>query len=420
MGSNASTQTYKISELIEEIAMGPFGSNIKVDCFVDEGVPVFNGSNLTGFVTNDKELRYVTEEKAESLGRALASRGDVVVTHRGTLGQIAYIPYESLYEHYIISQSQFRMRMNEKVLPAYLVYYFHTPLGQWKIMSNKAQTGVPALGRPTSTFQKIEIELPDIETQKKVVRLLDSIQSTIKLNQQTNDYLLELLMAQSKGIYRRYEASGDPLPNGWRWVELGEVTDLISRGITPKYADDSDQLILGQTCVRNNLVLIENGRKHQPRRVTEKWLRYGDLLINSTGVGSLGRTAQIWFEPENLVVDSHITIVRATDPALTFYLGFWAFAHERYIESLHVGSTGQTELPRDHVKAIRIVLPDDETLRRFNSVARPATECIVANQKESKRLAALRDALLPRLMSGEIDVSKVELLTQPNNHLSAG
>lgn len=189
MGSSTSLHTYLMSELIEEIAMGPFGSNIKVDCFVDKGIPVFNGSNLTGFTTNDKGLRYVTPEKAGSLGRALASRGDIVITHRGTLGQIAYIPKESLFEHYVISQSQFRIRTNEKVLPAYLVYYFHTPFGQWKILSNKAQTGVPALGRPTSTFQKIEIELPDIETQRRVVALIDSLQSRIALNQHTNDYL---------------------------------------------------------------------------------------------------------------------------------------------------------------------------------------------------------------------------------------
>lgn len=232
-----------------------------------------------------------------------------------------------------------------------------------------------------------------------------------------NDYLLELLLAQSKSIYKRYEVNDEPLPSGWRWVEVGEVADPVCRGIAPKYADDTDQIILGQTCIRNNLVILENGRTHQPRRITEKWLRYGDLLINSTGVGSLGRTAQVWFEPENLVVDSHITIVRSIDPALSLYLGFWAFAHERYIESLHVGSTGQTELPRDHVKTIRIVLPDDETLREFNSIAQPATESIVANQRESKRLEALRDTLLPRLMSGEIDVSEVELSTQPNNHL---
>ena len=83
--------------------MGPFGSNIKVECFVDDGIPVLNGSNLIGFSLNDSHFRYVTEEKADSLGKANAYRGDVVITHRGTLGQIVFIPYNSKYERYVIS-----------------------------------------------------------------------------------------------------------------------------------------------------------------------------------------------------------------------------------------------------------------------------------------------------------------------------
>lgn len=77
-------ETYKIKDLISEISMGPFGSNIKVECFVDSGIPVLNGSNLTGFALNDNSFRYVTTEKADSLGKANAYRGDVVITHRGT------------------------------------------------------------------------------------------------------------------------------------------------------------------------------------------------------------------------------------------------------------------------------------------------------------------------------------------------
>ena len=85
-------KTYPVADLIDEIAMGPFGSNIKVDSFVDEGVPVLNGSNLEGFELTEKSFRYVTEEKADSLKKANAHKGDVVITHRGTLGQIVYIP----------------------------------------------------------------------------------------------------------------------------------------------------------------------------------------------------------------------------------------------------------------------------------------------------------------------------------------
>lgn len=131
-----SYKTYRIADLIDEIAIGPFGSNIKVDCFVNTGIPVLNGSNLEGFVLSEKEFRYVTPEKADSLKKANAFRGDVVITHRGTLGQIVYIPESSQFDRYVISQSQFRVRCNDKILPEYMVYYFHTNTGQHKLLSN--------------------------------------------------------------------------------------------------------------------------------------------------------------------------------------------------------------------------------------------------------------------------------------------
>ena len=234
-----------------------------------------------------------------------------------------------------------------------------------------------------------------------------------------NGYLLEQLKASAKNLYGEYEQDEDaPLPTGWTRVSIGEIAEMVCRGITPKYSVDSDEFVLGQTCIRDNLVLVENSRAHSPKKVTEKRLHKYDLLINSTGVGSLGRTAQIWFEPSKLVVDSHVTIVRTAKPSHALYLGFWAFGHEKFIESLHTGSTGQTELPREHVKAISVVLPDDKTLAAFNTMASPSVELIAANQEENKRLVALRDALLPKLMSGKIDVSEVNL-TQLNSHLAA-
>ena len=182
-------QEVPLEELIDEIAMGPFGSNIKAECFVDSGVPVLNGSNLSGFETNDRSLRFITVEKAGSLGNALASRGDVIVTHRGTLGQIAVIPSNSIYPHYLISQSQYRIRLNKRVLPKYLVYYFHTREGQWQLLSNKTQTGVPALGRPTSSFRKLSMPLPGLQAQARIVEILDSFEKAVALNCRTNDYL---------------------------------------------------------------------------------------------------------------------------------------------------------------------------------------------------------------------------------------
>ena len=182
-------ETRRIANLISEISMGPFGSNIKVDCFVDSGIPVLNGSNLDGFALKESSFRYVTREKADSLGKANAHRSDVVVTHRGTLGQIVFIPQNSLFDRYVISQSQFRVKCNEKILPEYLVYYFHTRQGQHKLLSNASQVGVPALARATSTFQTIEIEVPDISTQRAIVGLLEIIRWKIELNTAINQNL---------------------------------------------------------------------------------------------------------------------------------------------------------------------------------------------------------------------------------------
>ena len=182
-------ETVKVADLLSEISMGPFGSNIKVDCFVDNGIPVLNGSNLEGFTLKEQSFHYVTVEKADSLRKANAYKKDVIITHRGTLGQIVFIPDNSKYDRYVISQSQFRARCNEKVLPEYLVYYFHTKLGQHKLLANASQVGVPALARATSTFREIEIDIPDITTQTKVVNILEIFRKKIETNIRINENL---------------------------------------------------------------------------------------------------------------------------------------------------------------------------------------------------------------------------------------
>ena len=221
------------------------------------------------------------------------------------------------------------------------------------------------------------------------------------------------LQQQAAAIFRSWFVDcapfGGKAPDEWENVTLEDITALVSRGITPKYADDTDQIVINQKCIRNHTIDLSLARTHTPKIINEKWLRFGDLLINSTGDGTLGRAAQVWFQPKILTVDSHVTIARPAKENLIFYIGLWGILHEKEIESLHTGSTGQTELPRDRVKAMELLLPDNETLDRFNGLITPMAAAIVANQEENNRLAALRDAILPKLMSGEIDVTDIQL-----------
>ena len=232
-----SYETYRVTDLIDEIVMGPFGSNIKVSCFVDSGVPVLNGSNLEGFSLSEKAFRFVTKEKADSLNKANAHRGDIVITHRGTLGQIVFIPQDSRYDRYVISQSQFRVRCNDKVLPEYLVYYFHTPIGQHKLLSNASQVGVPALARPSSTFQQIEVELPELSIQKRVVEIITTIQKKIENNQELNDNLQQQAAALFESWFVNYDPWDGVQPSEWENAPLGSFVE-IKRGGSPRPIQD--------------------------------------------------------------------------------------------------------------------------------------------------------------------------------------
>jgi len=194
------------------------------------------------------------------------------------------------------------------------------------------------------------------------------------------------LQQQAAMIFREWFIT-NPETEMWPLVTLDSLTSLISRGITPKYNDDSTQVVLNQKCFRDHFIDSSLARKHSPKAINEKWLKYGDLLINSTGEGTLGRTAQVWFVPENMTVDSHVTIVRPKNQQLIFYIGLWGLSHEREIEALHTGSTGQTELPRDRLKALELRVPDNDILTRFNSLIEPMVSSIIVTQQENSRLA---------------------------------
>lgn len=150
-----------IGDVANRIAMGPFGSDIKTDNFVGDGVPVIRGGNLTnGFV--DRNFVYLTEEKADQLANANAFPGDIVITHRGTLGQIGLIPAKSRHRRYVVSQSQMLIRPNTAVLSSHFLYLFLTSLrGQHELLANRSQTGVPAISRPTTSLKAISLVIPE-------------------------------------------------------------------------------------------------------------------------------------------------------------------------------------------------------------------------------------------------------------------
>lgn len=164
-------QVLSIGECCRRVAMGPFGSDIKTDNFVNSGVPVIRGGNLTkGFV--DDGFVFLTEAKADELRNANAFRGDIVITHRGTLDQVGLIPKSSRFDRYVVSQSQMLLSVNTDLAPPRYIYeLLLSPEGQHALLANTSQTGVPAIARPTTSVKAIRLLLPP----RSVLEVFDRI-----------------------------------------------------------------------------------------------------------------------------------------------------------------------------------------------------------------------------------------------------
>ena len=401
-----SYETYRVADLIDEIAMGPFGSNIKVSCFVDSGVPVLNGSNLEGFSLSEKAFRFVTKEKADSLNKANAHRGDIVITHRGTLGQIAFIPQDSRYDRYVISQSQFRVRCNDKVLPEYLVYYFHTPIGQHKLLSNASQVGVPALARPSSTFQQIEVELPELNIQKRVVEIITTIQKKIENNQELNDNLEQQAQSYFQELFIN---DADP-----KWT-TGTISDLgaVVGGSTPSKAKPEYYTESGIAWITPKDLSINKSKfiSHGENDITELGLKNSSAAIMPEGTVLFSSRAPIGYiaiAAGEVTTNQGFKSVVPKPEIGTPFVYFFLKHNLPVIEGMASGSTFK-EVSGSTMKNIPAVIPDAETLARFNDFCTPIFVQQRILEEQSQSLAALRDNLLPKLMSGEIDVSDIQL-----------
>lgn len=388
--------TYSISELIDEIAMGPFGSNIKVECFVDDGIPVLNGSNLNGFFLTEDSFRYVTETKADSLGRANAHRGDIVITHRGTLGQIVCIPETSKYDRYVISQSQFRVKCNEKALPEYLVYYFHTAIGQHKLLSNASQVGVPALARASTTFQKIEVEIPDIKTQQKVVSVLNAIEAKINVNRSINENLEQ----QAKALYQQMFIE-NTCPD---WIE-GSLRDIadITMGQSPSgssYNEDGIGTIFFQGRAEFSF-RFPTIRLYttEPKRMAYA----NDILMSVRApVGDLN------IAHTDCCIGRGLAAIHSKTNHQSFVL-YTMFSLRKQLDVFNGEGTVFGSINRNSLNDMPILIPSDETIEEFEKIVAPMDAAIRNNYDEICRLQAVRDSLLPRLMSGELDVSSLDI-----------
>ena len=398
---------YKMDELIEEISMGPFGSDVKKEFYVDNGVPILNGSNLQGFKLQEDSFGYLTKEKADSLKKCNAHRGDIIVTHRGTLGQIVYVPVNSKYDRYVISQSQFRFRCKADLVDVqYLVYYFHTREGQYKILANASQVGVPALARATSTFRLIDIKLPPLNDQRRIASILSSLDRKIELNNKINADLEEMAQA----IFKNWFVDFEPFKDG-KFVdsELG----MIPEGWKVGRLEDIAEITMGQSPAGNSLNENREGMMFY-QGSSDFGFRFPSIRVFTTEPKRLAVANSVLFSVRAPVGDINVAkeeccIGRGvasikSKSSHDSYLFYTMKSLHKLFDSFDGEGTVFGSINKKTLSAIQILLPSEGIVEQFNDVASSFDNRIRCLSEESSRLSLLRDTLLPRLMSGELEV----------------
>lgn len=263
-----------------------------------------------------------------------------------------------------------------------------------------------------SQVKGFEVSIPPrVEEQQRIADSLSAYDDLIENNRRR----IALLEQSARLLYREWFVHlrfpghehvkvVDGVPEGWRNSNVGQEADFVGRGITPAYDDEADGLVINQKCIRDRLLNLNQARRQSKVVPDQKIVRFGDVLINSTGEGTLGRVAQVLKEVPNCTVDSHVTIVRPSGRIGSLYLGRAISEFEEMLKTMGRGATNQTELSRDDVSALSILVPSSSIASEFEDQMSPVIRLIVNLLDQNEALSLARDLLLPRLMSGDLVV----------------
>ncbi|MGI8826972.1 MAG: restriction endonuclease subunit S [Chloroflexota bacterium] len=404
------------------VVSGPFGSNIGKRFFIDQGVPLIRGNNLSDMDKpfTDAGFVFISPEKAEELRKCQALPGDLVFTAAGTLGQVGLIPPDGRYPSYIISNKQMRVRLDpSRADPRFAYHWFAAPSMRRYIAEQNKGSSVPLI--TLGILRSLPVLLPPLATQHKIAAILSAYDDLIE----NNTRRITILEEMAQRIYRewfvdfRYPGhEGVPLvdselgliPEGWRVCRTSDVIAIDPKTAVPR---DTAVPFVPMTSVSETTMHIhalENRTNASGSRFT-----HGDTLFaRITPCLENGKTGHVSFlAPGQVAMGSTEFIVLRPRilPAEFVYLLARSQALRGHAIKSMSGATGRQRVRRETFDSYLLPMPPSQLLSRFSDVMRPVFGLSRALFQAANALRTTRDLLLPRLISGEIDVESLDIDT---------
>jgi type I restriction enzyme S subunit len=242
------------SQEAHALATRPFGSAISAKNFVEKGVPVIRGSNLSldvGVRLNGDGLAFLTEAKAAEFKRSLARRGDLVFTCWGTVGQIGLIDGRAKYDEYVVSNNKMKLTPDPAKADSTFLYYLLSSPDLVRSVTGQA-IGAAVPGFNLGQLKDIVVSLPSLSVQMRIAHVLNAIDDLIANNRRRVEVLEELARAIYRDWYLRFRYPGHeavplvdsgigPIPDGWEVRTLGDVSRNLDRFRKPLSKMQRDQ-----------------------------------------------------------------------------------------------------------------------------------------------------------------------------------
>lgn len=397
----------KLGDIATCIQPGPFGSQLHNSDYSKEGTPIIMPKDIVGGAIVHSGLLKVSEEHVKRLSRHQVYEGNLMVARKGDVRKCAYITANE--NGWMTGSDCLKVVLDEsKCYPKFIYYQLRSEhIGRWL---EKVSIGATMPSLNTGLLSGIEMVHPPIEIQKQIAGILSVYDDLIKNNQKQ----IKLLEEAAQRLYKEWFVDlnfpghentkiVDGVPEGWRKSTVSEVSAVLRRGISPKYNEKARGIVINQKCIRQTIVSYDEARTQEKKYPAELEMMESDIVICSTGAGTLGRVGQIFEAKGNVTLDSHVTLIRVNEKMGQQSL-FWSLKMKQdYLMNAGKGSTNQLELSRETIGNCKILVPErkiaEQAEKNFVAIHNKMKECSM----QIARLREARDLLLPNLMSGEVE-----------------
>ena len=378
--------------------------------YVDSGVPFYRSKEIIESSNGQaiSEPLFISQEKYDEIKNhfGVPQSGDMLLTSVGTIG-VPYIVREKDYFYFKDGNLTWFRNFSDELDSKYLYFWVKSSEGQGVL--NNTTIGSSQKALTIASLKGLEIPCPPAPVQKRIVEFLAGYDDLIENNQKQ----IKLLEEAAQRLYKEWFVDlrfpghettpiVDGIPQGWERMVLSEVTSVLKRGISPKYSDNGKYSVINQKCIRSSIMDISESRRQEKEYVPTLNLQDSDTVICSTGTGTLGRVGRVYGDYPNTTFDSHVTLVRAKEnPNYIYHV---VKSQQEYLMGMGRGSTNQQELYRDVIERLVVLCPSQDILLKADR-ALNAIHCkIKAVYLQNNLLVESRDRLLPKLMSGELEV----------------